>query len=319
MGHVDKAMNRREFVALAAAAPFAARSLLAAAPSALVTCDAESRLAVVDLGSFTVVHSIPTLPDPRSVELVGSQAVVCHTAVGAISIVDSATRRVRHVLRDLVEPRYTAAHPDGVHAFVTDSGHSSVVAVDVVRGRVLGRVRLREWARHLSIDAAGRTLWVGLGSASPDLAIVDVSSPARPRHAGTVTPPFAAHDVGFAPGGHVWVTSGSRGELGVFDRQGRAVVRLPADLAPQHVTFGADVAYVTSGDSGTLRVQRLADGKVLRTTPIEVGSYNVQQGFGRVLTASLSRGTLTVLDRRGALLARIQVAGSCHDACFLRS
>jgi len=24
-----------------------------------------------------------------------------------------------------------------------------------------------------------------------------------------------------------------------------------------------------------------------------------------------------VLDRRGALLARVQVADSCHDACFL--
>jgi hypothetical protein len=65
-----------------------------------------------------------------------------------------------------------------------------------------------------------------------------------------------------------------------------------------------------------LRVLSL-DGQVLRTTPIPVGSYNIQHGFGRVLTASLDRGTLTVLDRRGALLARIEVAGSCHDACFL--
>jgi DNA-binding beta-propeller fold protein YncE len=315
-------MNRRELLALAAAAPFAARTMLAAAaaaPSALVTCDTEARLAVVDLGSFKVVRSIATLPDPRSVELVGSRAIVCHTAVGAVSIVDAAGRRISHILRGFVEPRYAAAHPDGVHAFVTDSGHSSVVAVDVVHGRVLGRVRLREWARHLSIDADGRTLWVGLGSASPDLAVVDVSTPARPRHVGTVTPPFPAHDVGFAPGDRVWVTSGSRGETGVFDRRGRAALRLPADLAPQHVTFAPDVAYVTSGDSGTLRVHRLTDGKVLRTTPIEVGSYNVQQGFGRVLTASLERGTLTVLDRRGALLARIQVASSCHDACFLPS
>jgi hypothetical protein len=56
---------------------------------------------------------------------------------------------------------------------------------------------------------------------------------------------------------------------------------------------------------------------VRRTTPIPIGSYNVQHGFGRVLTASLASGTLTVLDRRGALLARVRVAGSCHDACFL--
>lgn len=314
-------MNRREFVALAAAVPFGARAALAAAaaaPGALVTCDAEARLAVIDLGSFRVVHSIATLPDPRSVELVGAHAVVCHTAVGAISIVDAATRRVRHVLRGFVEPRYTAAHPDGVHAFVTDSGHSSVVAIDVERGKILGRVRLREWARHLTLDAAGRTLWVGLGSASPDLAVVDVTHPAAPRHVRTVTPPFPMHDVGFVPGGsHVWVTSGDRSETGIFDQHGRVQMTLPARLAPQHVTFGNGVAFVTSGDAGVLDVHRLSDGHVLRSTPIEVGSYNVQYGIGRVLTASLGRGTLTVLNRHGALLAKVQVAGSCHDACFL--
>ena len=61
---------------------------------------------------------------------------------------------------------------------------------------------------------------------------------------------------------------------------------------------GRGVAYVTSGDSGTFHVQDL-DGRVLRTTPVPIGSYNVQYGFGRVLTASLARGTLAVLDRHG--------------------
>lgn len=310
-------MNRREFVALATVAPFAARALVAAAanaPSALVTCDAEARLAVVDLGSFRVVRSIATLPDPRAIELVGDRAVVCHTAIGPLSIVDR--QGVRHVVHGLAEPRYTVAHPDGVHAFVTDSGRSGVVALDVVRGKLLGRAPLAGWARHLSIDAAGKTLWVGLGSASAEVAVVDVSDPGRPRHVHTVTPPYLAHDVGFAPDGRVWVTSGEQRESGVFGAGRVLVSTLPADLAPQHVTFGNGLAYVTSGDSGLLRVHTLA-GRVIRTTPIPAGSYNVQYGFGRVLTPSLERGTLTVLDRRGALLARIQVAGSCHDACFL--
>lgn len=301
-------MNRREFVALAAAAPFVARSALAAAangPWALVTCDAESRLAVVDLGSFRVVHSIATLPDPRSVELVGDRAVVCHTAVGAVSIVGPGG--VRHVLRDLTEPRYVAAHPDGVRAFVTDSGHSGVVAIDVVRGRILGRVGLPGWARHITIDAEGRRLWVGLGSVSEHVAVVDVG---RLRHSSNLTPGFGAHDVGVAPDGQLWITAGQARQLAI----GRA--SHAADLAPQHVTFGEGAAYVSSGDAGVLRVLSL-DGRLRRTTPIPVGSYNVQHGFGRVLTASLSQGTLTVLDRSGALLERVQVAGSCHDACFL--
>ena len=298
-------MNRREFSLLAAAAPFGLRAALAGAPSALVTCDAEERLAVVELGSYRVVRSIPTLADPRSIELVGERAVVCHTAVGAVSIVDR--HAVRHVLRGFVEPRYTAAHPDGRHAFVTDSGRSGVVAVDVVRGVEVGHVRLPGWARHLTIDRAGKRLWVGLGSAAEHVAVVDVDPL---RHSSTVTPGFAAHDVGHAPDGRIWITSGSGRELAVG-----GVVH-PADLAPQHVTFGRGVAYVTSGDSGTFHVHA-QDGRVLRRTPVPVGSYNVQFGHGLVITASLSQGTLAVLDRHGARLQVVRVAGSCHDACFL--
>jgi DNA-binding beta-propeller fold protein YncE len=297
-------MDRREFVLLSSAAPFGVRAWLASAPTALVTCDAEARLSVVDILARREVHSIATLPDPRAVELVGDRAVVCHTAVGAVSLVDG--RRVRHVLKGFVEPRYVAAHPDGRHAFVTDSGRSGVVAIDVVRGVELGRVRLPGWARHITIDARGERLWVSLGSAAEHVAVVDA---AALRHVGTVTPGFPLHDVGRAPDGRLWITSGATRQLAV------AGSVHGADLAPQHVTFGDGHAFVTSGDAGTLHVQTL-DGTVVRTAQIPVGSYNVQYGRGYVLTASLLRGTLSVLDRSGRLMGVAQVSKSCHDACF---
>ena len=110
--------------------------------------------------------------------------------------------------------------------------------------------------------------------------------------------------------------AGSAGETAVY-RDGRKLVgTMHADAAPQHVTFNKAVAYVTSGDSGTLRVHSQSTGRVVRTTRIPIGSYNVQHGMGRVITPSLSRGTLTILDERGALLASVAVAASCHDACF---
>jgi DNA-binding beta-propeller fold protein YncE len=295
-------VDRREFLALAAVAPLTWRAVVAR--KALVTCDAEARLALVDLDRFHVVDSIETQPDPRAVELVGGRAVVCHTAVGAVSIVEG--RRVRHVLSGFREPRYVAAHPDGRHAFVTDSGRSGVVAVDVLRGVVLDRLALPGWPRHITIDHAGARLWVALGSASEHVAVVDT---ARLRRAATVTPGFAAHDVGFAPNGRLWVTAGEARELAIAGR------RQVADRAPQHVTFGTRQVYVTSGAAGTLRVLT-PDGRLLRSVAIPVGSYNVQHGAGRVITPSLDRGTLTVLDERGVLLANVPVAGSCHDACF---
>jgi len=310
-------MNRREFVALAAAAPFALRAALADGarpPLALVTCDDESRLAVVDLASFRTVRSIATPAAPRSIELVGDRAVVAHWTLGSISIVDG--RRVLHVVEGIDEPRYAAAHPDGVHVLVTDSSYGLVV-LDVRRARLVGRVRLPGWPRHVTLDPAGRIAWVGLGSASTHVAVVDVSDVRRPRRTALVAPPFRAHDVGVAPDGrHVWVTSGATGHTAVYADGRKLRETLGADAAPQHVTFGNSVAYVTSGDSGTLRVHALEDGRLLRTSRIPVGSYNVQHGRGRVITPSLSAGTLAILDMRGRPLATVHVASGCHDACF---
>ena len=296
-------MNRREF--LAATAGFVLAPRLSGGRHALVTCDAEARLAVVDLDTLRITGSIATLPDPRAVETIGAVALVCHTAVGALSIVDRSG--VRHVVRGLREPRYAAAHPDGRHAFVTDSGRSGVVVVDVVHGRVLDRLALPGWARHITITPDGRTIYVGLGSASEHVALVDTRAF---RHPSFLSPGFLAHDVGFSPQGSLWVTAGEARVIGVGER------RLAADRAPQHVTFGEGRAFVTSGDSGTLHVLA-PDGRVLRQARIPYGSYNVQYAHGRVITPSLSGGTLAVLDGRGRRLGAVRVAGSCHDACVL--
>jgi DNA-binding beta-propeller fold protein YncE len=317
-------VNRREFLVAAAALPFAARltpdALAGGDPVALVTADTESRIAVVELSTGRVVRSIPTLAGPRSVESVGSRvAVVAHTAHGAVSLVRGSTLKVTAALRGFAEPRYTAAHPDGRHAYVSDSRRGEVVALDVVAGRVLGRAAVGGPARHITIDPRGRTVWCSLGSKAEELAILDVSDRARPRLRHRFRPPFRAHDVGFVPNGrHVWVSSGDRGALAVYDaRSGRVLQRLPADAPPQHVTFIGARAYVSSGDDGTLRVQSLHDGSVLRTTRVPVGSYNVQNGWGRVMTPSLDRGTLCILDELGRLRRRVQVAPSSHDACFV--
>ncbi len=294
-------MDRRGFLFAAAVAPFALRGGVA-----YVTADTEAHVAVVDLRSGVVVHRIATRPGPRSVERVGDVAVVAHTAIGAVSILDGFG--VRHVLDAFEEPRYTAGARDGRHAFVTDSGRVELLTVDLVRGAVVARVKLRLWPRHLSLSRDGRTLWVGLGTASPELAVVDVSDPRRPRLTGRVRPAFAAHDVGFAPSGRVWVTAGEERRISAHGRL------LAADGAPQHVTFLDGRAFVTSGADGMLRIYDEASARLLRTTPIPVGSYNVQFRDGRVLTPSLNAGTLCVLDAGGRLSRRTRIAASCHDA-----
>ena len=307
-------MDRRRFLAAAAAAPFALRSG-ARRPIALVTADLEAAVVVVDPYAGRVLRRIATRPDPRSIERVGETAVVAHTATGEVSLVRGFA--VRHVLRGFGEPRYTAGSPDGRYAYVTDSGRADLAVVDVVRARVVARVHLGGWPRHVSIDRAGARLWVALGTAARDLAVVDVTRPLRPRRVGTIRPPFRLHDVGFVPDTrHVWVTSGDREVVGIHDaRTGHVLRTLAAGSPPQHVAFDGSRAYVTSGDDGTLRVHAF-NGQLLRVTAIPVGSYNVQRGPGRVLTPSLEKGTLCVLDEAGDVMRRVRVARSSHDACF---
>ena len=72
-----------------------------------------------------------------------------------------------------------------------------------------------------------------------------------------------------------------------------------------------------SRDDGLLRVHHLPDGATRRRVRVPRGSYNVQYTSGRVLTPSLERGTLSVLDERGRLLGRPTLAKAAHDVCFL--
>ena len=309
-------MNRRQFIVGAASLVFAPQALARRNPVALVTADLESRLVAVDLRSGRVLRHVPTLAYPRSIETVGDSAVVAHSEIGIVSIVREFA--VRHVVRGLREPRYTAAHPDGRHAFVTDAKVGDVVVLDVLRGRVVGREGVGPLARHIAIDRRGDTLWVALGSKAEEVAVLDVTQPTRPRLLRRFRPPFLGHDVGLAPDGrHAWVSSGDRSELAVYDvRTGRLVAKPSGDQAPQHVTFARGLAYVTSGWSGTIRVHRV-DGRTVRANSVPVGSYNVQHADGRVVTASLGHGDLTVLDEAGRVLYVKRVARSSHDAAVV--
>ena len=286
---------------------------------ALVTADLESAIVAIDLSSGRVLRRLETPAGPRSIESTGEgTALVAHTESGRLSIVEERGLKVFPVSGAFAEPRYAAIEPTGRLAYVTDSARHELVVVDLRARRAIARTKLGGPARHLGLDRAGSRLWVVLGNAAPAVAVVDLHQAERPRVVGTIRPPFLAHDVGFTPGGRrVWVTSGDRGRIAIYEaRTGRLVRTIPADAPPQHVTFLDERAFVTSGDDAVLRVHAL-DGRLLRSAPVPAGSFNVQQGWGMILTPSLERGTLCVLSARGVPLEQLSVARSSHDACFL--
>src|SRR4029450_10150142 len=119
-------MNRREFLAGTVTLPFALRFAATASagggPVALVTADTQSRVAVVELPSGKIIRTVGTWAGPRSIESAyGTVAIVCHTAHGAVSLIDGPTLRVTHIMRGSGGPRYTAGLPNPTHAPVADS------------------------------------------------------------------------------------------------------------------------------------------------------------------------------------------------------
>ncbi len=327
-----KGMDRRDFLLAAAGAPFALslapRALGGAAggtPVAFVTADLESHVVVLDLTTRRTTARIRTGPGPRSIESVlGRTAVVAHTDHGVVSLVEVMPYGVRAELDAFEAPRYTAVRPPSrvatapQIAYVTDSSREEVVALDVDRRRVLSRTAVPGPARHISISPDGATIWTALGTKADRVAVLLADEPGRPRLARTFTPPFLAHDVGFAPDGkHAWVTSGSERRIAIYRVERRRLLRvISTDAPPQHVTFVGSHVFVASGDDGTVRRHAIG-GRLLSEARVPIGSYNVTFGWRTVVTPSLGQGTLSVLDTRGRVRAVRQIARAAHDACVL--
>ncbi len=330
-------MDRREFLITAAAGSFALATdprafaaSLKGSPVALVTADLDSHVVVVDLATARPVARIKTAPGPRAIEYIegrfGRAVLVAHTEHGVVSIIGAESLSVRRAQLDAFEaPRYVCARPlarvlgEPVIAYVTDSAGEEVVTVDVLgRGRVLWRTRVPGPARHISISPDGQTIWTVLGTAAEHIAVLDSSDPRRPRLVRTITPPFLAHDVVFAPGGDaVWVTSGSEHQIALYGSGSRKPARIiAADAPPQHVAFARGKAFVASGVDGILRRHRF-DGELVRKARVPVGSYNVAFGSGYLVTPSLEQGKVSLLDRNGRVRAVRKIARAAHDACVV--
>jgi hypothetical protein len=320
-------VDRRRFLLATAGLAFdlalAPEALAVAArrpPLALVTADHEAHVVVLHLPSGRVLRRIPTPAWPRSIETVAGGALVAHTDIGRISLVETETLSVRHVVGGFRAPRYTAESRDGEEplAYVTDEKLGEVVAVDVARGRIVTRVPVPGPARHVTLGPRGDQLWTALGFSAERIAVLGTEDPRRPRLVRTISPPFPAHDVVFATDGrHVWVTSGSERRLAIYEKGGSSPVAvLEADAPPQHIAFVGRLAFVASGDSGSVRVHR-PDGTLVHESRVPDGSYNVTFGASRAVTPSLDRGTVALLDERGHVRAVRTVARAAHDACVL--
>ena len=162
-------MDRREFLSAGLMAmPLRFRvwpAAVAHEPLALVTADTEAHVALVSVASGRVRGRLATLEGPRSIQSGrGGVAVVAHTAVGAVSLLEVRPVRVGASCAGLWSRATRPSRPEGGGRTSRTRGRGELAVVDLERARVLRRVVVVAAARHVTLDPAGRNLWIGLGS-----------------------------------------------------------------------------------------------------------------------------------------------------------
>jgi DNA-binding beta-propeller fold protein YncE len=285
-------------------------------PIALVTAETANQLVAIDLPSGRIVKRLRMPRDPQNVAVCGGTAAVVSVRAGAVTLVDTATLRIRRVLRGFASPHIPACSPDGRYVYVTDDARGQLA---VIRGRVIRKVFVGTGAHHIAVSPDQPRLWIALGERARSISVVDTTDPALPRLIGHVSPRGLAHDLAFGPDGRrVWMTYDVGPQVRIFDSTTqRPHKALYGGAAPQHVAFNPyskhDHAYVTSGDDGTLRVFSLPATRLLRTVRLPAGSFNVSTFGSFVITSSLTNGTLTELSDSGRVLLSKRVAPAARD------
>ncbi len=295
------------------ALPAGSHAAATSGPIALVTAETQNELLAVDLGSGRVVRRLAMPADPENVETNSRTAVVVSTRAGTVTLVDVRRLRVRATIRGFGSPHIAALSADGRYAYVTDDPRGQLVVIGLARARVVRRVFVCIGAHHLAFRPHYRQVWVICGERAGTIAIVGVRNLSRPRRIGLFDPGLLAHDLAFPAGGRrLWVTADEGKWIAVFDARTRRRVRsLRAGSPPQHVAVRRYV-YVTSGNDGRLRIFSVG-GRLLGVATVPAGSYNLGLGPGRVLTSSLSDGTLTELGVSGRQLLSARVAPAARD------
>ena len=283
---------------------------------ALVTSETTNQLVAVDLPSGRIVKRLRMPADPQNVAVCGGTAAVVSVRAGAVTLVDTATLRVRRVLRGFASPHIPACSLDGRYIYVTDDARGQLT---VIRSRVVRKLFVGFGAHHIAVSPDQPRLWIALGERARSISVVDTADPAQPHLIGHVNPRGLAHDLAFGPGGRrVWVTYDVGSRVRIFDALTRRPLKaLYAGTPPQHVAFNPyskhDHAYVTSGDDGALRVFALPTTRLSRTIRLPAGSFNVSTFGSFVITSSLANGRVTELSDSGRVLLNERVAPFTRD------
>jgi DNA-binding beta-propeller fold protein YncE len=305
------------------------------APQALVTDETQNRLLVVDLPSGRIARRVRLPADPEDIATSGNGgvAVVVSSSAGKLTVLARDTLRILKSFGGFDQPHIASITPDGGYAYITDDARGTLTAIRLSDMKVISTVLVGTGAHHLAISPDERQVWIGLGERARTIMILSTvvrtpsppSSPVinagRPRVIGHLTPGFSAHDLSFSPDGRrVWISSAAGPDVTIFDaRTRKAVFRVPAGPAPQHLAFMGHYAYLTSGYGSTIEKVNASTGRVISRASAPYGSFELAAADGYVATASLLRGTLSIYTPNLKLIRTVKLAPATREVAISRA
>jgi YVTN family beta-propeller protein len=232
-------------------------------------------IAVVDVAKRTVVTTLPSGPDPESLDLSpdGRTLYVSNEESGQMTVIDLPSEKVRGTVAVGHEPEGVTVRPDGKVVFVTSEQDNEVTAVDASTLAVVGHIPTGPRPRTVALTRDGLTGFV-TDEFGKSLTIIDpvgftaqgkipitLNSPtySGPRPMGAVLSP---------DGKELYVTTGRGGSLAIIDVATKKQVRSFDGVGdrPWGVTTSPDgaFAYTANGTSHDVSIIRIATGNVDR-------------------------------------------------------
>ena len=294
--------------------PAAAGHRLGGAPLAYVAAEDDDRLAVVDLGSRSVVRRLAVADGPHNVAATFDGRVVAVTSppAGVVTVVDGRSLRVRRTFSGFGYPHDVKLSADGRTAWVTDERRDRVGVLDLRAGRVRARSPVADAPHDLVVT--DRVL-VTHGPSGSALTVID---PAHRRVVGRIAVGRGPHDITFQPdSANVFVTYWRTPDVGRIDWGRRRIVyRRRLGGVPHHVQFdylSGRHLWVSDHSRGVILRLRSADGSVFRRYRGCPGAHHVAlPGVGLYAVAAChDSGRLLVIARNGRT-ATIPVGHGLH-------
>jgi YVTN family beta-propeller protein len=156
-----------------------------------------------------------------------------------IDVIDPATNKVVHVIKNIESPEAARFSPDGSRIYITSGSEDVLDVMDRKSGEIIKKVPLSGWANDVAVTEDGRLVVVCIRNAGQNTGALDIVDATSLEKVKSVPLKNGLHDVVVTPDGKYAAAGSPEGHfLTVVDLQSRQVAwQIQYDVGVQPITI----------------------------------------------------------------------------------